>query len=141
MRIVFYLQIFWIMEDNMDFSDGELQVMELLWEGDVLDENGEIKAIDLANIMKEKYNTSKTSAYTFFSRLIDKGAISRRYPNYTISVLVSRENALYNKQKEVFNKLFKGSLLNMCKTFLANEDISKEELDEMRKLIDSFDEE
>lgn len=125
----------------MDFSDGELQVMELLWEGDVLDENGEIKAIDLANIMKEKYNTSKTSAYTFFSRLIDKGAISRRYPNYTISVLVSRENALYNKQKEVFNKLFKGSLLNMCKTFLANEDISKEELDEMRKLIDSFDEE
>ena len=141
MRIVFYLQIFWIMEDNMDFSDGELQVMELLWEGDVLDENGEIKAIDLANIMKEKYNTSKTSAYTFFSRLIDKGAISRRYPNYTISVLVSRENALYNKQKEVFNKLFKESLLNMCKTFLANEDISKEELDEMRKLIDSFDEE
>lgn len=125
----------------MDFSDGELLVMELLWEGDVLDENGEIKAIDLANIMKEKYNTSKTSAYTFFSRLIDKGAISRRYPNYTISVLVSREDALYNKQKEVFNKLFKGSLLNMCKTFLTNEDISKEELDEMRKLIDSFDEE
>lgn len=125
----------------MEFSDGELQVMELLWEGDVLDENGEIKAIDLANIMKEKYNTSKTSAYTFFSRLIDKGAISRRYPNYTISVLVSREDALYNKQKEVFNKLFKGSLLNMCKTFLTNEDISKEELDEMRKLIDSFDEE
>lgn len=128
------------MEDNMDFSDGELLVMELLWEGDVLDENGEIKAIDLANIMKEKYNTSKTSAYTFFSRLVDKGAISRRYPNYTISVLVSREDALYNKQKEVFNKLFKGSLLNMCKTFLTNEDISKEELDEMRKLIDSFDE-
>lgn len=125
----------------MNFSDGELMVMEELWQGDVLDENGEIKAIDLANIMKEKYNTSKTSAYTFFSRLIDKGAISRRYPNYTISVLVSREDALYHKQKEVFNKLFKGSLLNMCKTFLANEDISKEELDEMRKLIDSFDEE
>lgn len=125
----------------MEFSDGELQVMELLWEGDILDENGEIKAIDLANIMKEKYNTSKTSAYTFFSRLIDKGAISRRYPNYTISVLVSREDALYNKQKEVFNKFFKGSLLNMCKTFLTNEDISKEEIDEMRKLIDSFDEE
>ena len=125
----------------MDFSDGELMVMELLWEGDVLDENGEIKAIDLANILKEKYNTNKTSAYTFFSRLIDKGAISRRYPNYTISVKVSREDALYKKQKEAFNKLFNGSLLNVCRTFLKNEDISKKELDEMRKLIDSFDEE
>ncbi|MCW6677648.1 BlaI/MecI/CopY family transcriptional regulator [Anaerococcus sp. NML200574] len=125
----------------MDFSDGELMVMELLWQGDVLDENGEIKAIDLAKVLKDRYKTSKTSAYTFFGRLIDKGAISRRYPNYTISVSVSREDALYDKQKEVFNKLFKGSLLNMCKTFLTNEKISKEELDEMRKLIDSFDEE
>ena len=123
----------------MDFSDGELIVMELLWQGDVLDENGEIKAIDLAKVLKDRYKTSKTSAYTFFGRLIDKGAISRRYPNYTISVSVSREDALYDKQKEVFNKLFKGSLLNMCKTFLTNEKISKEELDEMRKLIDSFD--
>ncbi|WP_311531079.1 BlaI/MecI/CopY family transcriptional regulator [uncultured Anaerococcus sp.] len=125
----------------MDFSDGELIVIELLWQGDVLDENGEIKAIDLAKVLKDRYKTSKTSAYTFFGRLIDKGAISRRYPNYTISVSVSREDALYDKQKEVFNKLFKGSLLNMCKTFLTNEKISKEELDEMRKLIDSFDEE
>lgn len=125
----------------MDFSDGELMVMELLWEGDVLDENGEIKAIDLANILKEKHNTSKTSAYTFFSRLIDKGAISRRYPNYTISVMVSREEALYKKQEEAFNKLFKGSLLNVFRTFLPNEKISKEELEEMRKLIDTYDEE
>ena len=115
--------------------------MELLWQGDVLDGNGEIKAIDLANILKEKYNTTKTSAYTFFSRLVDKGAISRRYPNYTISVMVTREDALYKKQKEAFNKLFNGSLLNVCRTFLKNEDISKKELDEMRKLIDSFDEE
>lgn len=125
----------------MDFSDGELMVMELLWQGDVLDENGEIKAIDLANVLKEKYNTSKTSAYTFFSRLVDKGAISRRYPNYTISVKVSREDAIYKSQKEAFNKLFKGSLLNVFRTFLPNEKISKEELEEMRKLIDTYDEE
>lgn len=129
------------MEGIMDFSDGELMVMELLWQGDVLDEDGEIKAIDLANVLKEKYNTSKTSAYTFFSRLIDKGAISRRYPNYTISVKVSREDALYKSQKEAFNKLFKGSLLNVFRTFLPNENISKEELEEMRNLIDTYDEE
>lgn len=125
----------------MNFSDGELQVMEELWQGDVLDEDGEIKAIDLANVLKEKYNTSKTSAYTFFSRLVDKGAISRRYPNYTISVKVSREDALYKSQKEAFNKLFKGSLLNVFRTFLPNENISKEELEEMRNLIDTYDEE
>ena len=46
-----------------------------------------------------------------------------------------------NKQKEAFHKLFKGSLLNICKTFLQNEEVTKEEIEEMKKLIASFDEE
>ena len=125
----------------MEFSDGELLVMEELWKGDVLDENGEIQALELSKVLMESHNISKTSCYTFFGRLVEKGAIARRYPKYTIRVLVSREDALLNKQKEAFHKLFKGSILNMCKTFLQNEKVTKEEIEEMKKLIDSFDEE
>lgn len=125
----------------MEFSDGELLVMEELWKGDVLDENGEIQALALSKILMERHNISKTSCYTFFGRLVEKGAIARRYPKYTIRVLVSREDALLNKQKEAFHKLFKGSLLNICKTFLQNEEVTKEEIEEMKKLIASFDEE
>ena len=125
----------------MELSNGELMVMEVLWEGECLDENGEIQALALSKILMEKYDISKTSCYTFFGRLVEKGAIARRYPKYTIRVLVSREDALLNKQKEAFHKLFKGSLLNMCKTFLQNEKVTKEEIEEMKKLIDSFDEE
>lgn len=124
----------------MEFSDGELLVMEELWKGDVLDENGEIQALALSKILMERHNISKTSCYTFFGRLVEKGAIARRYPKYTIRVLVSREDALLNKQKEAFHKLFKGSLLNICKTFLQNEEVTKEEIEEMKKLIASFDE-
>ena len=43
----------------MKFSKGELQVMQELWDGECLDENGEIQAIDLAKIMKEKYFIKK----------------------------------------------------------------------------------
>ena len=125
----------------MEFSDGELLVMEELWKGDVLDENGEIQALALSKILMERHNISKTSCYTFFGRLVEKGAIARRYPKYTIRVLVSREDALLNKQREAFHKLFKGSLLNICKTFLQNEKVTKEEIEEMKKLIASFDEE
>ncbi|UEA31926.1 BlaI/MecI/CopY family transcriptional regulator [Granulicatella elegans] len=125
----------------MEFSDGELLVMEELWKGDVLDENGEIQALELSKVLMERHNISKTSCYTFFGRLVEKGAIARRYPKYTIRVLVSREDALLNKQKEAFHKLFKGSLLNICKTFLQNEEVTKEEIEEMKKLIASFDEE
>ena len=125
----------------MELSNGELMVMEVLWEGECLDENGEIQALELSKVLKEKYDLGKTSCYTFFGRLVGKGAIARRYPKYTIRVLVSREDALLNKQKEAFHKLFKGSLLNMCKTFLQNEEVTKEEIEEMKELIASFDEE
>ena len=73
----------------MDLSNGELQVMELLWQGDVLDENGEIQALELSKILKEEYGISKTSAYTFIGRLIEKGVLDRRYPKYTIKVIMS----------------------------------------------------
>ena len=112
----------------MDLSNGELQVMELLWQGDVLDENGEIQALELSKILKEKYGI----------RLIEKGVLDRRYPKYTIKVIMSREEALLSKQKEAFQKLFKGSLVNMCKTFLSTEKVSEEELEEMKNLLENF---
>ena len=31
----------------MELSNGELMVMEVLWEGECLDENGEIQALEL----------------------------------------------------------------------------------------------
>ena len=51
---------------------------------------------------------------------------------------MSREEALLSKQKEAFQKLFKGSLVNMCKTFLSTEKVSEEELTEMKNLLDNF---
>ncbi len=38
----------------MEFSNGELIVMETLWEGDCLDENGEIQALELSNVISWK---------------------------------------------------------------------------------------
>lgn len=68
----------------MELSNGELMVMEVLWDGECLDENGEIQALELSKVLKEKHGLGKTSCYTFFSRLLEKGAITRRYPKYTI---------------------------------------------------------
>ena len=37
----------------MDFSNGELTVMEMLWKGECLDENGEIQALELSKLLNE----------------------------------------------------------------------------------------
>lgn len=125
----------------MNFSKGELTVMEELWEGSCLDENGEIEAIKLFKILENKYQFKKTSCYTYFSRLIEKGAISRRYPNYKIRPVVSRKEALAKKEKEAIDVLFKGSLLNVVRAFIDTNKVDKKELEEIKKIIDDFDNE
>lgn len=125
----------------MELSKSELTVMEMLWEGECLDENGEIQAIELSQILTEKYGWGKTSNYTFFRRLLEKGAITRRYPKYTIKPIVSREEALERPRKEAIERLFQGSLATVCRTFVKEKQVTEEDLQAMRDLIDSFEEE
>ncbi|AGZ23049.1 BlaI family transcriptional regulator [Streptococcus suis] len=123
----------------MELSKGELTVMETLWDGECLDENGEIQALELYKLLNEKYGFAKTSCYTFFGRLLEKGAITRRYPKYTLKPIISREEALKEQQEEAIQRLFQGSIINVCRAFLSEKQVTKEELQEMRDLIDSFD--
>ena len=124
---------------KMELSNGELTVMEMLWDGECLDENGEIQALELYKLLNEKYGFAKTSCYTFFGRLLEKGAITRRYPKYTLKPIVSREEALKAQQEEAIQRLFQGSVINVCRAFLSEKQVTKEELQEIRDLIDSFD--
>lgn len=125
-------------DQKMELSKGELTVMNMLWEGECLDENGEIQAIELYKLLNEKYGFAKTSCYTFFGRLLEKGAITRRYPKYTLKPVVSREEALRDQQKEAIDRLFQGSFVNICRAFLSEKKVSKEELKEMKDFIDHF---
>lgn len=126
---------------KMELSNGELMVMEVLWEGECLDENGEIQALELSKVLKEKYNLGKTSCYTFFGRLLEKGAITRRYPKYTIKPIVTREEALQKQREEAIDKLFQGSFISFCRTFLRDKKISEEEVQEIKNLLKDFDKE
>lgn len=123
---------------SIDFSKSELMVMEALWNGDCLDENGEIQALELSEYLNKKYGWKKTSCYTYFGRLLEKGAITRRYPKYTIKPIVSRETALEEERQEAIDLLFQGSIVKVVQAFLGSENVTKEEIQEMRKLIDSF---
>lgn len=123
---------------SIDFSKSELMVMEALWDGDCLDENGEIQALELSKYLNKKYGWKKTSCYTYFGRLLEKGVITRRYPKYTIKPIVSREKALEEERQEAIDLLFQGSIVKVVQAFLGSEHVTKEEIQEMRKLIDSF---
>ncbi len=124
----------------MEFSKSERLVMEMLWEGKCLDENGEIQALQLSKHLAEKYGWGKTSCYTFFARLLEKGAISRRYPKYTLKPIITREEALKNQTSDAINNLFQGSIVKVFSAFLSEKKVTKKELEEMKDLIERFEE-
>lgn len=51
---------------------------------------------------------------------------------------MSREKALEEERQEAIDLLFQGSIVNVVQAFLGSENVTKEEIQEMRKLIDSF---
>ena len=122
----------------MELSHGELMVMEMLWDGECLDDNGEIQALELSKLLYKKYGMGKTSCYTFFGRLLEKGAITRRYPKYTLKPIVSREEALKKQREEAIEMLFQGSINNVCRAFLCEKKVTKKDIQEMRDFIDNF---
>ena len=57
----------------MDFSNGELTVMELLWKGECLDENGEIQALELSKLLNEQYGFVRLPATHFLEGYLKRG--------------------------------------------------------------------
>lgn len=97
-------------------------------------------ASNLSKILTEKYGWSKSSNYTFISRLLEKGAITRRYPKYTLKPVVTREEIGTAQTEEVINNVFNGSLIKLVSAFMTEKKVSKKELEEMRKIIEDFNE-
>lgn len=125
----------------MKLSDNELKVMEIIWDKNYVDENGEITAKELSDILTEKYGWSKNSNYVYFKRLLEKGVITRRYPHYTIRALITREGIINESLGEMIERVFNGSVLSFFSGFISDKRVSKDDIEGMKKIIESFEQE
>ncbi|MFC4804765.1 BlaI/MecI/CopY family transcriptional regulator [Filifactor villosus] len=122
----------------MKFPETEQKVMEVLWDKNILDENGEITAKELSDILIGKYGWSKASCYVYFSRLLKKEMITRRYPNYTIKALVEEEELAQPIIDSLIKDTYKGSAIKLFCAFLDNDNLSSEDIEVMKELISDY---
>lgn len=123
----------------MMLSDNELKVMEIIWDKNNVDVNGEITAKELSDMLTEKHGWSKNSNYVYFKRLLEKGAITRRYPNYTIRALATREGIVNESLGEMIEQVFDGSVLSFFSGFINDKKVTKKDIEGMKEIIESFD--
>ncbi len=116
-------------------SDAELEILEVLWSAEEALNAKEIRAR-----LNQKKNWERTTALTLIRRLLDKGVISQEKRDvYYYTPCMERSAYVKEETKSFVNKFFRGSAKNLAAALINDEDMSREEIEELRVYFrDSF---
>lgn len=112
--------------------DSELEVMQIVW-----DQQPPVSRGDIEMVIKNSHTLAATTILTLLTRLCEKGFLSMekqgRANLYT--PLVSRRDYLAAESRSLLDKLYGGSVKTFA-TALCDSGISKEDLQELRDLLE-----
>ncbi|MCR5202385.1 MAG: BlaI/MecI/CopY family transcriptional regulator [Lachnospiraceae bacterium] len=106
--------------------------MELIWA------NGQLSAKDIASVIKEYIGWEKNTTYTVIKRLIDKGVIERTDPGFICKPLIEKETVQKIETSIHIKQLYNGKISDFIHEYLANQDLTIEDIYEMSVIVDSF---
>lgn len=112
--------------------DSEYKFCLILWE------NEPVKSSRMVELCREKLGWSKATTYTVIKRLSDRGVVKNE--NTIVTSLVSKEEAQAAEVDELVERVFEGSLPSFVAAFTRRSKLSEDEVDELRKLIDAYEE-
>lgn len=110
--------------------ESEYRFCLILWEHEP------IRSSELVNLCKEQLGWKPTTTYTVIKRLSERGVLKNE--NSIVSALVSKDEVQAAEIDELVEKKFGGSLPAFVAAFTKHQRISREEIDEMQKMIDRF---
>lgn len=103
---------------------------------DIVWQNEPISTKELVVLCQKELNWKRTTTYTVLKKLCEKGIFVTE--NSTVTALISRDE-FYAMQSEKFvDDTFDGSLPAFIAAFGSRKKPSDKELEEIRRIIDSF---
>ena len=118
---------------NYKLAETEMKFAEIVWE------NEPIKSGELVSICKEKLNWKKSTTYTVLKKLCLRGILENN--NSIVTSLISKDKYYKFKSEEFIEDTFDGSLPKFLTAFMGNKKLSKKQAEELKQLIDSYEEE
>ena len=112
--------------------DAELEVMQALWSCTL-----PASRADIENILRESRPMASTTVLTLLTRLTERGFIDAHKcgrSNY-FTPIVSKREYLASQSRRFFDKLCSGDL-NAFAAALCDSGLSKDDIDELRKLLE-----
>lgn len=105
---------------------------------DIVWQNAPISTKELVKKCEEELQWKRTTTYTVLKKLCDRGIFSME--NSTVGVLISKDEFCAIQSENFVDETFRGSLPAFIAAFGSRKKPSAEELKELRRIIDSFEE-
>jgi len=116
--------------ENIKLGMVESHFADLIWQ------NEPINSRALAQLCEKELGWKRTTTYTILKKLCDKGLFKNE--NAMVSSLISKEEYNFMQSENFVKEVFDGSLPAFIATFTNRKALSAEELEEIRKTIDSI---
>ena len=114
----------------MKLYDSEMKIMELIWRKEP------VSAKELSLIAQDEIGWNKNTTYTVIKKAIKKGYVKREDPDFICTSLISKEDVRGSETRSLVDRLFGGSKKALFSALLEDEDLTDEDIAELREMIE-----
>jgi predicted transcriptional regulator len=119
----------------MQISEAESVVMEVLWA------RSPQGADEVAAALDGRQDWQEATIKTLLNRLLNKGAITARREGrrYLYAPAIRREDWVSRESEGLLDRLFGGRVAPLVAHFSANRQLSAQDIEELRRLLEEID--
>jgi predicted transcriptional regulator len=110
--------------------ESEYRFCLILWEHEP------VNSTKLVELCRNQLDWSKATTYTVIRRLAERGVLKNE--NATVTSLISKEQAQASRLEEMVEETFEGSIPAFIAAFSRSRKLTKQEVQELRQLIDDY---
>ena len=114
--------------DDYKLFDGEYKFVSVIWEHEPLTSS------ELVKVCEKRLGWKKSTTYTVLRKLCQRGMLQNE--DTIVTSLVKREQVQKYESETVLRKAFDGSLPTFIATFLEGKNLSTEEANDIKKIIE-----
>lgn len=119
--------------DTPKIFESEYHFCLILWEHEP------VASGKLVELCRESLGWSKATTYTVIRRLSERGVLKNE--NTVVTSLISKKDAQASRLEKMVEETFEGSVPAFIAAFSKTKKLSRREVDQLRALIDSYEEE
>lgn len=119
--------------DTPKIFDSEYRFCLILWGHEP------VNSTRLVELCRQQLGWSKATTYTVIRRLAERGVLKNE--NATVTSLISKEQAQQAELDSMVEKTFEGSMPAFIAAFSRSKRLTRQEVEQLRSLIDSYGEE